>query len=177
MPPIDKSQRPFQSVQVAIMTVSDTRTEESDTSGRALSDAVTTDGHLVASKVIVPDNKYRIREVISQWIVDETIQVIISSGGTGVTGRDITPEAVAPLFDKCIDGFGELFRYVSIAEVGTATLQSRAIAGIANGTLIFCLPGSTGAVCTAWNEILRHQLDVRYSPCNLVELLPRLREI
>lgn len=176
MPPIDKSQNPFISIQIAIMTVSDTRTEETDSSGRALCDAITTSGHGVATKVIVLDNIYRIREVISKWIADDSIQAIITSGGTGITGRDVTPEAVAPLLDKHIDGFGELFRHVSIAEVGTSTLQSRAIAGIANGTLIFCLPGSTGAVRTAWNEILRYQLDARNSPCNLVELLPRLRE-
>lgn len=176
MPPIDKSQNPFVSIQIAIMTVSDTRTEETDSSGRALCDAITTGGHCIATKAIVLDNKYRIREVISGWIADDGIQAIITSGGTGITGRDVTPEAVAPLLDKHIDGFGELFRHVSIAEVGTSTLQSRAIAGIANGTLIFCLPGSTGAVRTAWNEILRFQLDARNSPCNLVELLPRLRE-
>jgi molybdenum cofactor biosynthesis protein B len=133
-------------------------------------------GHRLAEKAIVPDDKYRIREVISRWIVDEGLQVVLTTGGTGVTGRDGTPEAVEPLLDKIIDGFGETFRALSYQTIGTSTLQSRAIAGVANGTYIFCMPGSSGACKDAWTKLIETQLDYRTRPCNLVELMPRLRE-
>ncbi len=130
----------------------------------------------MAEKSIVPDDKYRIREVISRWIVDESVQVVLTTGGTGVTGRDGTPEAVTPLLDKIIDGFGETFRSLSYQIIGASTLQSRAVAGVANGTYIFCLPGSPGACKDAWTQLISSQLDYRTRPCNLVELMPRLRE-
>jgi molybdenum cofactor biosynthesis protein B len=133
-------------------------------------------GHTLADKQIVPDNIYRIRAVVSQWIADSTINAVITTGGTGITGRDTTPEAVAALFDKQIDGFGEIFRAVSYDEINTSTIQSRAVAGVANATFIFCLPGSTGACRTGWGKIISHQLDYRTRPCNLVELMPRVLE-
>lgn len=163
-------------VNIAVMTVSDTRTEDDDTSGKTLVNRLTDAGHNLADKVIVPDNKYRIREVMSAWIADENVNVIISTGGTGLTGRDITPEAVKPLLDKEIEGIGELFRWISYQDIKTSTVASRALGGVANGTFIFCLPGSTGACKTGWDEIICHQLDYRYSPCNMVELMPRLLE-
>ncbi len=163
-------------VNIAVMTVSDSRTEENDTSGKALIERLEKAGHRLADKVIVPDNVYKMREVFSKWIADPNIQAVVSTGGTGLTGRDSTPEAVSPLFDKAIEGFGELFRWISFQDIKTSTMQSRAIAGVSNGTYIFCLPGSTGACRTAWDQIIQQQLDYRNRPCNLVELMPRLSE-
>lgn len=166
----------FKPLCIAILTISDSRNEANDTSGQALVEGLQTAGHTLAEKMIVPDDIYIIRREISRWIADDSVQVIITSGGTGLTGRDGTPEAVAPLFDRTIEGFGELFRWLSYEEVGTSTLASRAIAGVANGTYVFCLPGSTNACKTGWDKIIESQLDARYRPCNLTELLPRLRE-
>ena len=168
--------REFIPLNIAVLTVSDSRDESSDKSGPLLVDFLTEAGHRLAEKTIVPDDKYRIREVLSRWIVDESLQVVLTTGGTGVTGRDGTPEAVTPLLDKVIDGFGETFRNLSYQTIGTSTLQSRAIAGVANGTYIFCLPGSSGACKDAWTKLIETQLDYRTRPCNLVELMPRLRE-
>lgn len=168
--------RDFIPVNIAVMTVSDSRTEENDTSGRALVERLEKAGHGLADKRIVPDDIYKMRAVLSGWIADPGIQVVITTGGTGLTGRDSTPEAAKPLFDKVIEGFGEIFRSVSFRDIKTSTIQSRAIAGVANGTYIFCLPGSTGACRTAWDEIIQDQLDYRHRPCNMVELMPRLLE-
>ncbi|OQY52686.1 MAG: molybdenum cofactor biosynthesis protein B [Candidatus Parabeggiatoa sp. nov. 2] len=169
-------QRDFIPINIAVLTVSDTRTEENDTSGKVLVERLTTAGHHRADKVIVPDNIYQIRAVVSNWIVNPEIQVIITTGGTGVTGKDGTPEAIQPLLDKQLDGFGELFRARSYEEIKTSTLQSRALAGVANGTYIFCLPGSSGACKTGWDKIIQAQLDYRSRPCNFVEMMPRLLE-
>jgi molybdenum cofactor biosynthesis protein B len=166
----------FQSLNISILTVSDSRTEETDKSGKTLVERLTQAGHQVSEKAIVPDDIYKIRAIVSKWIADDKTDVIISSGGTGVTGRDGTPEAVKPLLDKVIDGFGEIFRFLSYQEINTSTLQSRALAGVANGTYIFCLPGSTGACRTAWDKLIQEQLDARTKPCNLTELMPRLLE-
>ncbi|QXP83104.1 molybdenum cofactor biosynthesis protein B [Methylococcus sp. Mc7] len=168
--------REFLPLDIAVLTVSDTRTEDNDSSGRLLVERLTEAGHRLAEKCIVPDDVYRIRAVVSRWIADPGIQVVISTGGTGVTGRDGTPEAVSVLFDKTLDGFGEVFRAVSYQEIGTSTIQSRAIAGVANGTYVFALPGSSGACRTAWDNLIRQQLDFRTRPCNLAELIPRLGE-
>ena len=168
--------REFLPLNIAVLTVSDSRDESTDKSGPLLVSMLTEAGHRLADKTIVPDDKYRIREVVSRWIVDEELQVVLTTGGTGVTGRDGTPEAVTPLLDKVIDGFGETFRNLSYQTIGTSTLQSRAIAGVANGTYIFCLPGSSGACKDAWTKLISTQLDYRTRPCNLVELMPRLRE-
>ncbi len=170
-------QRDFIALNIAVLTVSDSRGESDDKSGALLVKLLTESGHRLAEKAIVPDDKYRIREVISRWIVEEPTQVVLTTGGTGVTGRDGTPEAVTPLLDKIIDGFGETFRSLSYQSIGTSTLQSRAIAGVANGTYIFCLPGSSGACKDAWTQLIDSQLDHRTRPCNLVELMPRLREV
>ena len=164
------------SLAIALLTVSDTRTLEDDHSGEALQLRLQAAGHRLAERVLVPDNRYRIRAELSRWIADEGVQVVITCGGTGLTGRDGTPEAVAPLLDKTIEGFGELFRVLSFETIGTSTLQSRALAGVANGTVIFVLPGSLDAVETAWDRLIRAQLDATTRPCNLVQLLPRLRE-
>ena len=166
----------FISLNIAVLTVSDTRTEQDDKSGRNLVQNLEQAGHRVAIKQIVPDNIYQIRAIVSQWIVDEGIQVVLTTGGTGVTGRDGTPEAVMPLLDKCLDGFGEIFRMISYEDIQTSTIQSRAIAGVANATYIFCLPGSSNACQTAWEKLIQAQLDNRTRPCNLVQLMPRLRE-
>jgi len=163
-------------LRIAVLTVSDSRDEATDKSGALLVKMLGASGHPLAEKAIVPDNKYRIREVVSRWIADESLPVVLTTGGTGVTGRDGTPEAVTPLLDKVIDGFGETFRSLSYQTIGTSTLQSRAIAGVANGTYIFCLPGSAGACKDAWTQLISSQLDYRTRPCNLVELMPRLRE-
>nr|RNJ67239.1 MAG: molybdenum cofactor biosynthesis protein B [Leptolyngbya sp. IPPAS B-1204] len=168
--------RQFVPLNIAVLTVSDTRTEATDKSGRLLVERLTQAGHHLAEKVIVPDNIYKIRAVVSHWIVDETVQVVITTGGTGLTGRDGTPEAILPLLDKEIQGFGELFRMISYQEIKTSTIQSRALAGVANGTYIFCLPGSSGACQTGWDTILKDQLDYRHRPCNFAELMPRLTE-
>lgn len=166
----------FTALNIAVLTVSDTRNETNDTSGATLVDSIFNAGHCVAEKHIVPDNIYQIRAIVSQWIVNEHIDVIISTGGTGVTGRDGTPEAITPLLDKVLDGFGETFRWLSFAEIKTSTIQSRAVAGVANGTYVFCLPGSSSACQMAWNSIIQAQLDSRTRPCNLVQLMPRLLE-
>ncbi|MFV2089116.1 MAG: molybdenum cofactor biosynthesis protein B [Pseudomonadales bacterium] len=160
----------------SVLTVSDSRSIEEDTSGALLQELITTDGHQVVDRSLVRDDVYQIRSVVSAWIADEAVQVILSTGGTGFTGRDSTPEALLPLFDKTIDGFGELFRQVSFEEIGASTIQSRSLGGLANGTLIFALPGSSNAVRTAWERILSPQLNSATGPCNFVELLPRFRE-
>jgi len=159
------------SLAVAVLTVSDTRTEEDDTSGHYLVEALQSAGHTRADKAIVQDDIYRIRAVLSAWIADPVIDAVLVTGGTGFSGRDSTPEAVRPLFDKDIDGFGELFRAISHGEIGSSTIQSRALAGFANNTVIFCMPGSTGACKTAWNGIVKEQLDSSHRPCNFVGVL------
>jgi molybdenum cofactor biosynthesis protein B len=169
-------QREFIPLNIAVLTVSDTRIDINDTSGQMLVNRLLAAGHQLAEKRIVPDNIYQIRAVVSQWIVEDAISVVLTTGGTGVTGRDGTPEAVKVLLDKEIQGFGELFRMVSWEEIGTSTIQSRCLSGVANGTYLFCLPGSSGACRTGWDRILKEQLDYRTRPCNLVELMPRLRE-
>jgi molybdenum cofactor biosynthesis protein B len=161
----------FTALSIAVLTVSDTRNETTDTSGHYLVEALQAAGHQLADKVIVRDDIYQIRAVISRWIADQNIQAILITGGTGFTLRDSTPEAVSPLFDKTIDGFGELFRAVSFQEIGSSTVQSRAIAGLANNTVIFCVPGSTGACKTAWTQIIQSQLDSQHKPCNFVGVL------
>ena len=166
----------FKKLNLAVLTVSDTRNESNDTSGTALVEKISNFGHFVVDKKIVSDNIYHIRAIVSQWIIDENIDAIITTGGTGVTGRDGTPEAIMPLLDKVLDGFGETFRWLSFADIKTSTIQSRAIAGVANGTYIFCLPGSTSACKMAWDSIIQAQLDSRTRPCNLVQLMPRLLE-
>ena len=168
--------REFIPLEIAVLTVSDTRTDADDTSGRTLVEQLQNAGHRLAEKRIVPDDIYQIRAVVSQWIADDRVQAVLTTGGTGVTGRDGTPEAISVLLDKQIDGFGELFRMLSWDEIKTSTVQSRCLAGVANGTYIFCLPGSSGACRTAWARIISDQLDYRTRPCNLVELMPRLRE-
>lgn len=160
----------------ALLTVSDSRDLTSDRSGSWLAEALTAAGHAVAERALVPDDIYAIRARVSNWIADPDIELIITTGGTGITGRDGTPEAVAPLLDKTIEGFGELFRQLSFIQIGAATVQSRALAGVANNALIFCLPGSTRAVQLAWEQILKPQLDPATLPCNFAMLLPRLTE-
>lgn len=166
----------FVALNIALLTVSDTRDEQTDTSGALLRELLETAGHHCADKRIVADDRYQIRAVVSQWIADPGVQVVISTGGTGFTGRDVTPEALAPLFDKPIEGFGELFRQISFQEIGTSTVQSRAVGGIANGTLLFALPGSRNACRTGWTKLLADQLDIRHRPCNFTELIPRFHE-
>lgn len=163
-------------VNIAIMTVSDTRTEENDQSGKTLVERLLAAGHRLADKRIVPDDLEVIRKTLSEWIANPEIDVVISTGGTGVTGRDVTPEAFESLYDKPIPGFGELFRWLSYKNIKTATIQSRATSGVANGTFLFAVPGSTGACRDAWDEIIAHQLNSSNKPCNLVELMPRLLE-
>jgi len=170
------TERQFIPLNIAVLVVSDTRTEVDDTSGKLLVDRITETGHLVIEKLIVPDNMYQIRAYVSNWIASDAVNVIISTGGTGVTGRDGTPEAVIPLLDKVLDGFGETFRMLSYQDIKTSTIQSRAVAGVANGTYVFCLPGSSGACKTAWDLLIKDQLDHRTKPCNLVQLMPRLLE-
>lgn len=165
-----------QPLAIAVLTVSDTRTERDDASGDLLRERVLAAGHRVADRAIERDDIYRIRARLSQWIADAAVDVVITTGGTGLTGRDITPEALLPLFDKTIEGFGELFRQVSRDEIGSSTVQSRAVGGMANGTLIFALPGSRGACATGWDKILGNQLDIDFKPCNFAELIPRFRE-
>ena len=168
----DEQARPLA---VAVLTVSDTRTEATDTSGQYLVDALAAAGHRAAARAIVIDDIYKIRAVLSGWIADAGIDAVLVTGGTGFSGRDSTPEAVRPLFDKDIDGFGEIFRALSHTEIGSSTIQSRAVAGFANDTVIFCVPGSTGACKTAWNGIIREQLDSSHGPCNFVGVL-KVRE-
>lgn len=166
----------FLPLNIAVLTVSDSRGESDDTSGHLLKDRAIAAGHRVVAKEIVRDDVYQMRAVFSRWIADPEVQVVVSTGGTGITGRDSTPEAIAPLLDKAVEGFGELFRTVSFEEIGTSTVQSRAVGGLANGTFIFCLPGSSGACRTAWDRILLPQLDSRTKPCNFAQLIPRLLE-
>lgn len=161
----------LQPLSIAVLTVSDTRTEQTDTSGHYLVESLQQAGHTLADKVICIDDVYRIRAVVSQWIAEPGIQAILVTGGTGFTGRDSTPEAIGILFDKTVEGFGELFRSLSYREIGTSTVQSRALAGLANDTIVFCMPGSTGACRTAWEGIVREQLDSRHRPCNFVGVL------
>jgi len=169
--------REFVPLRIAVLTVSDSRTEDNDKSGKLLVERLAAAGHELADKRIVRDDRYAIRAVLSDWIARPEIDAVISTGGTGLTGRDGTPEAVAPLFDKTIEGFGEIFRSISYYdEIGTSSLQSRATAGVANRTFIFVLPGSSGACRTGWDRIIQGQLDYRTRPCNLVELRPRLDE-
>ena len=158
-------------LKVTVLTVSDTRTQETDTSGAFLEEALRDAGHEIADRQIVIDDVYQLRAIVSQWIADPEVEVVLTTGGTGFSGRDSTPEALAPLFDKTIDGFGEVFRALSHIEIGSSTVQSRALAGLANGTVIFCIPGSTGACRTAWEGVLRDQLDSEHKPCNFVGVL------
>lgn len=170
------SERELIPLNIAVLVVSDSRTEKTDKSGKLLAQRLSAAGHKLYEKAIVPDDIHAIRATVAAWCADEEINAILTTGGTGVTGRDGTPEAVNLLFDKEIQGFGELFRMLSYEEIGTSSLQSRAIAGVANGTYIFCLPGSAGACATGWDRIISQQLDYRTRPCNLVELMPRLKE-
>jgi molybdenum cofactor biosynthesis protein B len=163
-------------VRIALLTVSDTRTKQNDTSGDILAQRIEAAGHVLADRTIVRDDVQILAATFSKWIADPSIDVIISTGGTGVTGRDVTPEALDLVLEKRIEGFGELFRMLSYAKIGTSTMQSRALGGVAGGTYIFALPGSTGAVRDGWDDILVWQLDSRHRPCNLVELMPRLKE-
>ena len=172
----DNEDRAFLPLNIAVLTVSDSRTEATDKSGALLRDRVEAAGHRLAEKAIEPDDMYRIRATVSRWIADPAVQVVLTTGGTGVTGRDGTPEAVTPLLDKVIDGFGEVFRAISFEDIGTSTLQSRCVAGVANGTYVFSLPGSSNACATGWDRLIVTQLDYRTRPCNLDELMPRLLE-
>lgn len=167
--------RPFKPVKVAVLTISDTRDEESDTSGHVLTERVKGAGHDLAAKGIVRDDVDEIRRQVLAW-VDQGVEAIVTTGGTGITGRDVTPEAIRPLFDKEIDGFSVIFHLVSYQSVGLSTLQSRALAGIVKGCFVFCLPGSNGAVKDGWDKVISAQLDSRHGPCNMVELMPRLME-
>jgi molybdenum cofactor biosynthesis protein B len=175
MPGIDQT-RQFIPLKIAVLTVSDTRVMADDKSGATLAERIEKAGHAVAGRAIVEDDVETIRKQLRTWIADPAIDVIVSTGGTGFTGRDVTPEAAEPLFEKRMDGFSTVFHMVSHAKIGSSTIQSRATAGVANSTFIFCLPGSPGACRDAWDEILVHQLDYRYRPCNFVELMPRLDE-
>lgn len=166
----------FIPLNIAVLTVSDTRTLDTDTSGQALVDRLKEAGHKLGAREIVIDDIYQMRAVASRWIADPAIHVIITTGGTGFAGRDSTPEAMTPLFDKTIEGFGELFRQVSAGQIGTSTIQSRAIGGLANGTVVFCLPGSTGACRTGWDEVIAEQLDYRHRPCNFVSMILKHRQ-
>lgn len=168
--------RLFVPVRIAVLTVSDSRTREDDKSGNTLAERLTAAGHILASRAIVKDDIAEIRAQVTDWIDDDTIDVILATGGTGVTGRDVTPEAFEGIYEKSIPGFGELFRMLSYQKIGTSTIQSRATAGVCRGTYLFALPGSPGACRDAWDMILKDQLDYRHKPCNFVELLPRLRE-
>jgi molybdopterin adenylyltransferase len=175
MPGIDES-REFVPVRIAVMTVSDTRGPDEDTSGDTLVTRVEEAGHTLADRVIVKDDVTTITGKLAEWIADKEIDVVISTGGTGLTGRDVTPEAFHSVYEKEIEGFAALFHQVSFQKIGTSTIQSRATAGVAGGTYLFALPGSTGAVKDGWDEILKFQLDIRYRPCNFVEIMPRLEE-
>jgi molybdenum cofactor biosynthesis protein B len=175
LPGIDEN-KPFIAINIAVLTVSDTRTEADDKSGAVLVDRIAAAGHKVVDRKIVTDDAEDIQTVVGHWIADPDIDAVIATGGTGVTGRDVTPEAFEALYEKAIPGFGELFRWLSYQKIGTSTIQSRATAGVAGGTYLFALPGSPGACKDAWDEILVHQLDYRFKPCNFVELMPRLTE-
>ena len=175
MPGIDAS-RPFVSLRIAVLTISDTRELADDKSGATLAERIALAGHVVAERAIATDDVESIRARVRAWIADTEIDVIITTGGTGFTGRDVTPEAVEPLFEKRMEGFSTLFHMVSFSKIGTSTVQTRATAGVAGATYVFCLPGSPGACRDGWDEILKHQLDYRYRPCNFVEIMPRLDE-
>ncbi|MBC6440928.1 MAG: molybdenum cofactor biosynthesis protein B [Rhodospirillales bacterium] len=175
MPGIDES-RAFLAVRIAVLTVSDTRSPEDDRSGNILVERIEGAGHIVADRQIIRDEQAGIEAALGHWIGDDSIDVVIATGGTGVTGRDVTPEAFEAVCEKAIPGFGELFRWLSFGKIGTSTVQSRATAGVAGGTYLFALPGSPGACKDAWDDILVHQLDYRFRPCNFVELMPRLTE-
>ncbi|MFN3843260.1 MAG: molybdenum cofactor biosynthesis protein B [Rehaibacterium terrae] len=166
----------FIPLNLCVLTVSDTRTAENDSSGDYLATALVDAGHRLVERAMLPDDIYRLRALVSKWIADEGVDGVLVTGGTGFTGRDSTPEALLPLLDKPMPGFGELFRAISVDEIGTSALQSRAFAGVANGTFVFCLPGSTSACRTGWEKLIRAQLDARTRPCNLAGLRPRLRE-
>jgi len=168
--------RELKPLNVAVLTVSDTRDEASDKSGALLVERLKGAGHRLAEKAIVRDDVYAIRAIVSRWIADPQVEIVITTGGTGITGRDGTPEAVAPLLDKELVGFGELFRTISYEEIGPSSLQSRCLAGVANATYVFCLPGSSNACATGWDKLIATQLDYRTRPCNLAELMPRLKE-
>ncbi len=172
---LDES-RQFVPLKIAVLTVSDTRTREGDTSGTVLAQRIVAAGHTVADRAIVPDDVAAIRSRVETWIADAEIDVVITTGGTGFTGRDVTPEAVEPLFEKKMDGFATLFLLVSFQKIGTSAIQTRATAGVVRATYVFCLPGSPNACKDAWDSILVHQLDYRYQPCNFVEIMPRLDE-
>jgi molybdenum cofactor biosynthesis protein B len=167
---------PFLPVNIAVLTISDSRTPETDKSGDTLARLIAEDGHAVVERAILRDDTESIVAALERYLADPDVDCVIATGGTGVTGRDVTPEAFRQVFDKEIDGFGELFRWISYQKVGTSTMQSRAVGGVANGTYLFALPGSTGACKDGWGDILRYQLDSRHKPCNLVELMPRLKE-
>jgi molybdenum cofactor biosynthesis protein B len=173
---VSKPGADFLPLRLCVLTVSDTRGAAEDASGDFLEQALRAEGHLLAARTLLPDDKYRLRAQVSQWIADEGVDGILVTGGTGFTGRDSTPEALLPLLDKRMDGFGELFRALSFEDIGTSSLQSRAFAGLANGTFLFCLPGSTPACRLGWDKLIRPQLDARTRPCNLAALKPRLRE-
>ncbi|WP_416305926.1 molybdenum cofactor biosynthesis protein B [Neptunicella sp. SCSIO 80796] len=168
---MSKASSPFIALNIAVLTVSDTRTVATDTSGQYLVDAIQDSGHQLADRQIVIDDVYKLRAIVSQWIASENVQSVLITGGTGFTDRDVTPQALQPLFDRDIEGFGELFRHLSYAEIGSSTVQSRALGGMANGTAIFCLPGSTGACKTGWEGIIKQQLDASHRPCNFVQHL------
>ena len=171
-----KADTAFQALRLCVLTVSDSRTAADDSSGDFLASALGEAGHVLADRALLPDNRYLLRARVSQWIADEAVDGILVTGGTGFTGRDSTPEALLPLLDKEMPGFGEMFRVLSFEDIGTSTLQSRAFGGLANGTFLFCLPGSTSACRTGWEKLIRAQLDARTRPCNLANLRPRLRE-
>ena len=175
MPGIDEA-RPFIALKIAVLTVSDTRAQADDKSGATLAERIEKAGHTLADRAIVTDDVEKIRTQVKKWIADDGVDAVITTGGTGFTGRDVTPEAVEPLFEKRMDGFATLFLMVSHGKIGTSAIQTRATAGVAGATYIFCLPGSPGACRDAWDEILVHQLDYRYRPCNFVEIMPRLDE-
>lgn len=171
------AERDFLPLNLCVLTVSDSRTLADDSSGDYLVQALAEAGHVLAARALLPDNRYQLRAQVSHWIADEAVHGVLVTGGTGFTGRDSTPEALLPLLDKPMPGFGELFRALSFEEIGTSTVQSRAFAGLANGAFVFCLPGSTSACRTGWERIIRAQLDARTRPCNLATLRPRLREV
>jgi molybdenum cofactor biosynthesis protein B len=170
-----KTKGPFIPLNVAVLTVSDTRTRENDTSGDVIQERLTTAGHKIAARAILRDDVEKLREQLRDWMADKNVDAVISTGGTGLTKRDVTPEAFEPLFTKTIPGFGELFRWLSYEEIGTSTIESRAFAGVADDTLVFCLPGSTGACRTGMDKIILPQLNATTGPCNLTEMLPRIR--
>ncbi|MEG9861163.1 MAG: molybdenum cofactor biosynthesis protein B [Parvularculales bacterium] len=172
---IDES-RPFLPVRIAVLTVSDSRTPETDTSGQILVERLTGAGHILADRALVADDQTLLKEHLTAWIADETVEVVIATGGTGLTARDVTPEVFHTLYDKEIEGFSAVFHRISFEIIGVSTIQSRATAGVAGSTYIFALPGSPGAVKDGWDEILRYQLDNRFQPCNLAELIPRLQD-